>query len=537
MTMNTNLNTFIMKRVLPFLTLLFAAAFSTFAQVGNDAARNGNGTTDMWDYVTSFRATTGRQQNIACDGQFIYTSSYSKAPENNPPVNSMFYKYDLDGNLIEEFDIPGCDHLRDLAYDGQYFYGGGATNESTLFCVDLANKTLIGSVNTPSESIRHCSYDPVNDGFWIGTSTSLIRINRQGQLEQTVTNVPPANTFCSGSGYFTDEDGIAHLLMFCNVGIYPFVFDYDITNGVFDPIAQLEFANTPGYVAYGGAGGAFVGEYNGHTCFFGDSPASPNFIGIYSLTDFTPEPPEPPAGDQFFDFNDGFLLWTTIDADGDGYNWKLHRNWANPSNPYSIASESRDEMQELPLTPDNYLVSPFKLTYGLISFRACAQDASYPNEHFGVAISTTGNTDAADFTTIWETTMTAKAQGQWYDFEVELGDYKGQEIWVALRHFGCTDEFMLVVDDITLYREWDQVAESNGTAFKLYPNPTSDNIMVETLETINSYEVFDMMGNQVCSREVGSKSFQVNVDELPSGTYMIRLISNGLVQTKRFVKR
>lgn len=525
-----------MKRVLPFLTWLLAMVSAVNAQPLVEL-ESGKGVTDMWDYVTSFRASTGRQQNIACDGQYIYTSTYSKAPENNPPVNSMFYKYDLDGNLIEEFDIPGCDHLRDLTYDGQYFYGGGATNESRLFCVDLANKTLIGSVNTPSESIRHCSYDPVNDGFWIGTSTTLMRINRQGQLEQTIANVPPANTYCSGSGYFTDEDDTAHLLMFCNVGIYPFVFDYDITNGVFNPTAQLEFANTPGYVAYGGAGGAFVGEYNGHICFFGDSPASPNFIGIYSLSDFTPEPPEPPAGDQFFDFNDGFLHWTTIDADGDGYNWRLQRNWANTSNPYSIASESRDETHELPLIPDNYLVSPFKLTYGLITFRACAQDASYPNEHFGVAISTTGNSNAADFTTIWETTMTAKAQGQWYDFEVDLRDYEGQEIWVALRHFGCTDEFMIVVDDITLYREWNQVAEGDSSIFKLYPNPTSDNIIVESLETIDSYKIFDMMGNQVCSREVDLKSFQVNVGELPAGTYMIRLISNGLVQTKRFVRR
>lgn len=115
--------------------------------------------------MTSFRATTGRQQNIASDGQFIYTSIYSKAPGNNPPVNSMFYKYDFDGNLIEEFDITGCDHLRDLAYDGQYFYGGSAADghESRLYCVDLANKTVIGYVTTPLESIRHCSYDPAND--------------------------------------------------------------------------------------------------------------------------------------------------------------------------------------------------------------------------------------------------------------------------------------------------------------------------------------------------------------------------------------
>ena len=523
---------FMRKRCLRYMMLLVLLT-PLMAKAQEGASK------DMWDYVTSFRATTGRQQNIACDGQYIYTSTYSKAPNNNPPVNSMFYKYDLDGNFIEEFDIPGCDHLRDLTYDGQYFYGGSAAegHESQLYCVDLVNKTVIGTINTPSQSIRHCSYDPVNDGFWIGTSTTLMRVNREGQLMQTIAGVPPTDTYCSGSGYFTDEEGVAHLLMFCNVGIYPYVFDYDITNNVFNPTAVLAFADTPGYVAYGGAGGAFVGEYKDGICFFGDSPASPNFIGIYSLGDFTPEPPEPPAGDQLFDFEDGFLRWTTIDADGDGYIWKLNRNWANPSNAYSVVSESYDDYYELSLTPDNYLVSPFKLTYGLISFRACAQDAAYPEEHFGVAISTTGNTDAADFTTIWETTMTAKAQGQWYDFAIDLHEYEGQEIWVALRHFDCTNQFMIVVDDIILYREWDGVDDSHAPACSIYPNPATDRVKVESGTTVDYYELYNMMGALVARQAVGQKVFDLDLSHLPAGAYLINIYAEGQKQTQRIIRQ
>jgi len=493
---------------------------------------------DMWDYVTSFRATTGRQQNIASDGQFIYTSTYSKAPNNNPPVNSQFYKYDFDGNLIEEFDIEGCDHIRDLAYDGQYFYGGSAADghESRLYCVDLANKTLIGYVNTSSESIRHCSYDPVNDGFWIGTSSSLMLIDRQGQTVQTVAGVPATGIYCSGSGYFTDEEGEAHLFMFCNNSITPYVYDYNITTGVFNNTPVLEFANTPGYVAYGGAGGAFVGEYNGSICFFGDSPASPNFIAIYALSDYTPEPPEPPTGNQFFDFDDGYMQWTTIDADGDGYVWNLNRNWGNYNNPYSMVSASCDEYEQ-PLTPDNYLVCPFKLTYDCITFWACAQDENYPAEHFGVAVSTKSNTDAADFTTLQEWTLTAKAQGLWYEFTVDLREYQGEEIWVAIRHFDCTDQFMIVVDDITLYREWDGVADNNIATMSLYPNPTTDRLQVESSERIEQYEVYDITGALLRRDVVGRKVFTLDIEDLSVGTYLLKLTSEGTVQTRRFVKR
>jgi hypothetical protein len=263
---------------------------------------------------------------------------------------------------------------------------------------------------------------------------------------------------------------------------------------------------------------------------------SPNLIGIYALGDYTPEPPEPPTGDQFYDFNDGFLRWTTIDADGDGYEWQLNRNWNNPSNTYSAVSASHDDMYELPLTPDNYLVCPFKLTYGLLTFRACAQDAAYPKEHFGVAISTSGNTDANDFTTIWETTMTAKAQGAWYDYAIDLREYEGQEIWVAFRHFGCTDQFMIVVDDVTLYREWDGVTDLLTPSLSIFPNPTTSHIAVESENNIERYEIYSISGALLRLHEAGASAFDIDVSDLPAGTYMIKLTSNGMVQTKRFVK-
>ena len=254
--------------------------------------------------------------------------------------------------------------------------------------------------------------------------------------------------------------------------------EFDIATHTFNTTAELAFADTPGYIAYGGAGGAFVGQYQGNTYFFGSSPATPvSFIGIYALEagDIPgPNPPTPPEGDAFFDFEDAFLQWVPIDADGDGYNWRLERNWGNTQNTYSISSQSRDELLELPLTPDNYLVTPYQIDCQLITFRACAKDVNFPAEHFGIAVSTTGGTDPADFTTIWETDMTAKAQGMWYDYAIDLREYDGQEIWIALHHFDCTDQFMLMVDDITLVRKWDQVSDEVPTAFTLSPNPAKD---------------------------------------------------------------
>ena len=171
------------------------------------------------------------------------------------------------------------------------------------------------------------------------------------------------------------------------------------------------------------------------------------------------------------DFENGMGAWTTIDADGDGYTWELGSvamaGYLIPSHDGEDCATSKSYDGDAgALTPDNYLVSPQIELGGSISFWACAQDPDYAAEHFGVAVSTTGNTDAADFRTIEEWTMTAKAgraitgnyltrnrgnrEGTWYEYTVDLSEYAGLTGYVAIRHFDCTDMFYLNVDGITI---------------------------------------------------------------------------------------
>ena len=197
-------------------------------------------------------------------------------------------------------------------------------------------------------------------------------------------------------------------------------------------------------------------------------------IYVDNITLYRKDNPTPPVpGGQTFDFEDGTLMgWTCIDADGDGNVWQNGMTSNLPGHDGSagmLFSQSYINYVGA-LTPDNYLVSPTKMTGqdgAVISFWAAAQDAGYPAEHYGVAVSTASNTNANDFTTIWEETMTAKraatvdayakseirgtrAQGLWYQKTIDLSAYAGQEIWVAIRHFNCTDMFYLDIDDITL---------------------------------------------------------------------------------------
>ncbi|MBR3426326.1 MAG: choice-of-anchor J domain-containing protein [Bacteroidales bacterium] len=181
-----------------------------------------------------------------------------------------------------------------------------------------------------------------------------------------------------------------------------------------------------------------------------------------------------PEGDTEFSMNfDGtnFEDWTTIDANNDGHNWMHSHDYTFESmdneghgGSFGFAvSESYVNGGVGAITPDNYLVSPqVSIVNGsTFSFWATDGNDAYGAEHFGVAISTTGNTNAADFTTIAEWTLLSKGgakdggqrqliDGIWYQKTVDLSAYAGQNVYIAIRHFNCSDQWVLCVDDAEL---------------------------------------------------------------------------------------
>ena len=151
----------------------------------------------------------------------------------------------------------------------------------------------------------------------------------------------------------------------------------------------------------------------------------------------------------YYDFADSTLMdLTLIDANNDGQNFRVYpyggynggiglRSWSWMNGPEA-------------LNPDNFIVTP-RLTpteNARISFMAC--DADMPGiapdpEHFGVAVSTTGNTNPSDFSMIQEWNST----GTYTEYSADLSAYAGQQIYVAIRHFNTTGEtYFLCVDDI-----------------------------------------------------------------------------------------
>ena len=170
--------------------------------------------------------------------------------------------------------------------------------------------------------------------------------------------------------------------------------------------------------------------------------------------------------DAFGYFEDGFDGWTTLDASNDGRNhpwWhssqyvthRVENLGSIHSGKSCVISETycQGSMIEYETPIDNYLISPkIKATKdSKFSFWAKSSDLFYYGQHFGVAISENGNSSADDFVTIKDWTILSKDDADWAQYSIDLSEYEGKEIYVAIRHFFTSQEWYNLSNGYDLY--------------------------------------------------------------------------------------
>ena len=81
------------------------------------------------------------------------------------------------------------------------------------------------------------------------------------------------------------------------------------------------------------------------------------------------------------------------------------------------------------------------------------------------------------------------------------------------------------------------VNEQNELMVNLYPNPASDKLFVEVDRPASRCEIYTITGSRVFVQDNFGEKFEIEVSDLPSGTYVIRVVSDSMVKTLRFVKQ
>ena len=247
-----------------------------------------------------------------------------------------------------------------------------------------------------------------------------------------------------------------------------------------------------------------------------------------------------------------FTNWSAVDGDGDTYTWGLYDLTgagtaldAQGECAISFSWGDPDQPTAAPLTPDNWLVSPVINLTGTstptLVFSTGATDSTYFAENYSVyAVSAA---DPSTLPAILPTltpifTETIAVGAVMTAHTVSLSSVAGQNnVYIAFRHYNCTNEYTLVLDDVYVSASAG-IEEENNLVISAFPNPANDVLNITMKADASTVAILAMDGKVISKQNSNSSVIALDLSALTSGVYMYEVVSeSGTVIRNTFVKK
>ena len=144
--------------------------------------------------------------------------------------------------------------------------------------------------------------------------------------------------------------------------------------------------------------------------------------------------------------------WTEIDRDGDGYDWNYYDG--------AITSDSWLSGGIGAVFPENYLISPSfaipdEAQQVTLTFQVAAADDTDYKENYKVIASeneiTFDNCRDADVLQDYTELTEASSDGNFTNVSIDVTAYKGKTIYIGIVHGNCTDQYYIMVRNLSVY--------------------------------------------------------------------------------------
>ncbi len=542
---------------------------------------------DMFDLLFDWPVGVGGgEAGIETDGQYIYTTKWNGAD---------FYKYGMDGTYIETFTCGSASNVRDLAYDGTYFYGAAAS--TTLFQMDFNTQTVVSTI-TAATDVRAIAYNENENVFYANNWSSDITV-----FDMTGAFVNSFPVGASGASYYGFAyDG------FTDGG--PYLWGYSQTGNTQNDLIQMQLPDgtetgltfdvgSVAAVGTGIAGGLSITEtiVPGLNVFLGTSqnvdiwvlelgPAEPQWLTLdptsgsltgggsetvtahFDATGLLPaiyqaeihfstnpdvgSPIVPvtltvegliPAINLALTYNctDVELTWE-MPTGGDPDSWKVYRD-----------GEEIADVTEMSYT--DALVDP-EVEYSYYVTAVYAGEESMPTPTETITVPTPGDLPPLDFegtvdtgvVLTWSVPAACVAPDGYniYRDGVKINDVLVTELTyfddnttpgfyeyyaTAVYYFGESGPSEAGYVQIT------GIDENIVYNMSIYPNPASNIVYVETDLNIESLEILNNAGQVILTQKVDANTSNFDVSTFERGIYFIKMITEkGTVIRKIAVK-
>jgi len=135
----------------------------------------------------------------------------------------------------------------------------------------------------------------------------------------------------------------------------------------------------------------------------------------------------------------------------------------------------------------------------------------------------------------------AKVKGVWNSYDIDLSTYSAPDLKklkfivpVSYAPPGRT----LYIDNVYFYRAPTAlgVAKFDASSIKMYPNPVKNTLTIDANGSIQKVSVYNVLGQEVMSKNPKSNSTTLQTSALQKGVYMVKTEIDGKVSSSKIIK-
>ena len=128
---------------------------------------------------------------------------------------------------------------------------------------------------------------------------------------------------------------------------------------------------------------------------------------------------------------------------------------------------------------------------------------------------------------------------QWVGVDVPLSYYAdaGRDLTQAIQ-FKVVGNGTICFDNLYFYKgETASINETNKTKFSIYPNPAQDELKISSESEIQTLEIYDLAGRALLTKQAIPAENSIDISTLLSGTYLVKITSNGTTHIQKLIKK
>jgi hypothetical protein len=123
----------------------------------------------------------------------------------------------------------------------------------------------------------------------------------------------------------------------------------------------------------------------------------------------------------------------------------------------------------------------------------------------------------------------------WQTKVYSLDDYEGEYVRVKITDTWTSGDYYIGFDNFYIGQDLSSPS-FDKSALKVYPNPTKNILYVNYNQEISNVEIYNLVGQRVAAITPNANEGQVDMSNLASGAYFVKVTSNNTTKTVKVIK-